>query len=129
MNSDQTAASIWLLPSVLLSVHLNLVIFAEQKGRAPKTGQTNQCIDDPAEQRTLPAKEPCDQIKLQPTTDRISARVSICFPPFSNILLLEFPLFSQIYENTSFPGIGIDFCCHRGYNEAAILLFGKVDPT
>ena len=65
MNSDQTAASIWLLPSVLLSVHLNLVILAEQKGRAPKTGQTNQCIDDPAEQRTLSTEEPGYQIELK----------------------------------------------------------------
>ena len=40
-------------------------ISAKQEGNTPKTCQTDDCIHDAAEQGTLPAKEPCHQVKLE----------------------------------------------------------------
>jgi hypothetical protein len=46
-------------------VHLCLMTFTEQKGYAPKTSQTDHCVNDPAEQRILSAEQPGDKIKLK----------------------------------------------------------------
>lgn len=37
----------------------------EQQGDAPCAGQTHQSIDDPAQERILPAEDPSNQIKLK----------------------------------------------------------------
>ena len=43
--------------------------FPKQKRNAPETCQTNDCVNNPAEQRTLSAKQPRNQIKLENTNE------------------------------------------------------------
>ena len=42
-------------------------LLSEQEGSTPQTSQTNDGIDDAAEERVLTAKEPCNKIKLKDT--------------------------------------------------------------
>ncbi len=51
-------------PHFLLTINL-LTSSAEKQGNAPKTSQSNQSINDPAEYSTLATEEPCNKIKLE----------------------------------------------------------------
>lgn len=40
---------------------------AEQEGNAPQAGKTNEGVNNPADNGTLAAKEPCHKVKLENT--------------------------------------------------------------
>ena len=82
----------------LLAVHQHIP--AKQERNTPKTGQAHQGIDDTAEQRSLTAEEPCNQVKpeqadqtpVQTANDRQNLRNGIhtTFLPFFR-MLIAFP--------------------------------------
>lgn len=52
------------LPHFLL-VFAHRIVLPKQNGNTPKTRQSNQCVDNAAEQISLTAEQPGDQVKLK----------------------------------------------------------------
>ena len=77
----------------------------EEQGNAPQAGQTNQGIDDSAEDCILPAKKPRNQVKLENTDqtpvgaadngknqrDRVHIDTSLCW------ISIEYPHVEEIF--------------------------------
>ena len=83
-------------------------LFPEQEGSAPQTGETDDSVDDAAEERILTAKEPCNKIKLKDTDqtpvdtaddrqDQSKHIDHVIIPPYKYWLILSFPKILELY--------------------------------